>query len=220
MSQWPAWFDALIEREHPRAIVLFGQERPMHQYAIAIARQRDLPVIVFEEGYMRPSWITMEEGGVNGNSALMRVELSQVPQHPPLPPPVTFPQGFRAMAWYSFVYFVMIWVRSHRYPHYCHHKRVSLREAACWLRWGLRKLIYLVTERAVIKRLCSIQPPAFFIVPLQLNIDSQVRLHSDWGSNDRFIKAVIESFARTAPPQTLLVFKHHPLERGITIMAS
>ena len=40
--------------------------------AIRIATMRGLTVHVFEEGYLRPNWVTLEQGGVNNNSAMLR----------------------------------------------------------------------------------------------------------------------------------------------------
>ncbi len=36
-----------------------------------IARARGLTIHVFEEGYLRPYWVTYERGGANGHSRLM-----------------------------------------------------------------------------------------------------------------------------------------------------
>jgi capsular polysaccharide export protein len=44
--------------------------------------------------------------------------------------------------------------------------------------------------------------------------DAQVLYHADTGGVEGFIDRVIASFGRTAPHDTLLVIKHHPLDRG------
>jgi len=41
-------------------IILFGDCRPVHAAAIAIAKRHQIPHYVFEEGYLRPNWITLE----------------------------------------------------------------------------------------------------------------------------------------------------------------
>lgn len=51
-------------------IVLFGDCRPIHRPAITLARARNINVHVFEEGYFRPDWVTLERDGVNGFSKL------------------------------------------------------------------------------------------------------------------------------------------------------
>jgi hypothetical protein len=72
MSEWPAFVRELIRRQGIDAVYLFGDCRPMHRDAVAACRALDVPVYVFEEGYLRPDYITCERGGVNGNSSLPR----------------------------------------------------------------------------------------------------------------------------------------------------
>ncbi|WP_441294118.1 capsular polysaccharide export protein, LipB/KpsS family, partial [Bordetella pertussis] len=40
--------------------------------AVALARASGVRVHVFEEGYFRPHWVTLERGGVNGFRAIAR----------------------------------------------------------------------------------------------------------------------------------------------------
>jgi capsular polysaccharide export protein len=47
-------------------LVVYGDTRPIHATAIAQARRRGITVHVFEEGYLRPYWVTYERGGANG----------------------------------------------------------------------------------------------------------------------------------------------------------
>ena len=42
---------------------------------IALARARGITVHVFEEGYLRPYWVTYERGGSNGHSRLMGLDV-------------------------------------------------------------------------------------------------------------------------------------------------
>jgi capsular polysaccharide export protein len=50
-------------------IVLFGDCRPWHREAIRQARSLDISIWVYEEGYIRPHWITLERNGTNGHSS-------------------------------------------------------------------------------------------------------------------------------------------------------
>jgi len=52
-------------------------------------------VHVFEEGYMRPYWVTYERGGSNGHSRLMDMSIADMQaalacsdMEAPLPPPI------------------------------------------------------------------------------------------------------------------------------------
>jgi capsular polysaccharide export protein len=124
------------------------------------------------------------------------------------------------MAWYSAAYFASGLVTRHRYPHYEHHKPFVWGESLCWMRALWRKAFYRVKERDTLERLLSPCEPDFFLVPLQINTDSQIVNASAWPNNEAFIEATIRSFARHADANDKLVFKHHPLERGHADYAS
>ena len=79
-SDWPDTFAALVAEHHITDIVLYGDVRPIHAQAVAAAKDMGLTVHVFEEGYMRPYWVTYERGGTNGNSRLMDMSIDQMRQ--------------------------------------------------------------------------------------------------------------------------------------------
>ena len=76
-----AWSDRLreiIAEKGVTDIVLYGDTRPIHAEAVAQARAAGITIHVFEEGYLRPYWITYERGGSNGNSRLMEMSVAQM----------------------------------------------------------------------------------------------------------------------------------------------
>jgi capsule polysaccharide modification protein KpsS len=70
MSEWPAFAQRLMFEIAPTDLILHGDCRPLHKVAIHLAERCGITVHVFEEGYLRPNWITLEVGGVNGYSRL------------------------------------------------------------------------------------------------------------------------------------------------------
>ena len=52
--------------------VLFGDCRPVHRPAVDHGKVCGVRTHVFEEGYFRPYWVTLEREGVNGYSSLPR----------------------------------------------------------------------------------------------------------------------------------------------------
>ncbi len=74
------WRDWLRRPSEPRNrvtdIVLYGDTRPIHARPWHEAEARGLTVHVFEEGYMRPYWVTYERGGANGHSRLMQMSVA------------------------------------------------------------------------------------------------------------------------------------------------
>jgi capsular polysaccharide export protein len=58
LHDWPMTFRTLIAQKNITDIVLYGDTRPIHAEAILAARAAGLTVHVFEEGYLRPYWVT------------------------------------------------------------------------------------------------------------------------------------------------------------------
>jgi capsular polysaccharide export protein len=97
---------------------------------------------------------------------------------------------------------------------YRHHRPLTLLEAWPWVRGAWRKVTYRWKERRVMSLLTGPLTKKFFLVPLQMCVDSQVRQHSNFTSVAEFIQHVVASFAEHAPADAVLVVKHHPLDRG------
>ncbi|MGC1302781.1 MAG: hypothetical protein WA840_10440, partial [Caulobacteraceae bacterium] len=55
----------------------------------------------------------------------------------------------------------------------------------------------------------------YFILPLQLDSDYQLRAHSDFDGMQPALAQALASFARHAPPGMHLVVKEHPLDNGL-----
>jgi capsular polysaccharide export protein len=55
----------------------------------------------------------------------------------------------------------------------------------------------------------------FFVLPLQLGNDAQIRTHSRYQDMIEVMSVVMASFARHAPVAAKLVIKNHPLDMGL-----
>ena len=69
---WRTFLGTFLHENGVTDIVLFGDCRPYHRVATDLARSRGIAVHVFEEGYFRPDWVTLEREGTNGFSGLPR----------------------------------------------------------------------------------------------------------------------------------------------------
>lgn len=216
MDQWPERLRGLIEELRLDAIVLFGQSRQMHQVAITEAEAAGVTVFVFEEGYVRPDYVTLEVGGVNAASSITRdPAFYRALNTEPLPPPEPTGQSFSAVAGAAIAYSVARALGHERYPLYRHHRSIApIKQGLKWANGAWRKWFYRFTERSMQGFLSSrAQHKRFFLVPLQVYNDSQILRHSRYKSVAEFIHEVLVSFAGHAPADQLLVFKHHPLDR-------
>ena len=68
----PAFYEELFADGQFTDLILFGDTRAVHVPALDVAASRGCRVHVFEEGYLRPFWITLERNGVNARSSLPR----------------------------------------------------------------------------------------------------------------------------------------------------
>ena len=216
-AEWPAYFRRLIRSLRIDVVLLFGDCRPLHRVAYEIAERRGLEIGVFEEGYVRPDYVTLERFGVNGNSRIPRTPIYYL--NKPIAR-VETPRPVGAAFWYAAawacLYYLAAFVAFPWFHSYRHHRPLTPLEAWPWLRSFWRKAVYAVKQRGVLRQLTGNQSKRFFLVPLQVQSDAQVRNHSDYADIPSFIAEVVASFARHAPDDAWLVIKHHPMDRGYT----
>ncbi len=214
--RWPRYLARTLDREAVTDLVLFGDSRPRHEQAIAIARRAEVRVHVFEEGYIRPDWVTLERNGVNGHSSLPRdpdwyVEqarcLPAVETRPPLP------SYTAARGWAAFFYHAEVVLQFWRFPFDGGHRdRNPVWEGINFLRRFRRR----EAEAArTAEALATLGTADYFLFPLQLDSDYQIRIHSDFAAMRPAISTVLESFAAHAPAGMKLAIKEHPLDAGL-----
>jgi capsular polysaccharide export protein len=218
VQTWKRYVRTILVSNQIEAIFLLGDCRFYHKVAITIARRLGIAVYVFEEGYVRPDYITLERSGVNGYSSLSRnwaahgaaagTNANRAPQ--PVGAHIIWPTAVYAVL-YGFAAMVTHWA----YPYYRHHYELfSLGLPLQWVRGWLRKPLYALQQRNLLPLLSGPLSKQYFLVPLQVHKDTQVLVHSHHQRVSRFIRYVITSFASEAPANRHLVFKHHPLNRG------
>lgn len=218
LDDWPKALRRLIEQRSITDVVLFGDCRPIHIKAIEVCKNVRVPVHVFEEGYIRPGWVTLELGGVNGHSTLPRdpewylreaAALPTAPEHHPAP------ASFRRRAMEGLAYNTADLLTRWRYPHWENHRPWHpLVEGMGWARRLLQRGEAAARSDALIAKLRASREP-YMLFPLQLDSDAQIRLHSPFAGISDALKLVIESFAAHAPAQLRLVVKEHPLNNGV-----
>lgn len=213
MKNWPLFFDRYLQDQHITDVVLFGDCRPVHRVALRLAQLRGVHVHVFEEGYIRPDWMTLERDGVNGHSTFERdpeVILAAARWLPPVPqlPPITAQFSRRARD--SYWHFHHVFLGRARFPFYRSHRPGSILVWA--LGWALRFQRAQRRARQAEEVLRRVEGKPYFLFPLQLTADYQIRAHSPFGSMAMAADYVMESFARHAPKDCVLLVKEHPLD--------
>jgi capsular polysaccharide export protein len=213
VDEWPAAFLALVENHKIDCVLLFGQYRIYHQLALKVCTDKNIPVIICEEGYFRPGYVTLEIGGVNVDSTTLEKYIQNAGA-PPIQPIVTRNHFFK-MVLHACQYYLNTCWHKNKFPHYVHHRHLDLiKYSVFWINSWLRK--HWRSKRDFDRQLELLRDhsKAYFFVPLQLDIDSQVTVHGPVGGVTVFIEDVLSSFAKHAPQNVRLVFKQHPHARA------
>ncbi len=218
---WPQTFRDIAARTSATDLVLYGDTRAIHAQAIAEARALGLTVHVFEEGYLRPYWVTYERGGTNGHSRLMemgvdhmRRALENSDMDTALPPASW--GDMRQHIFYGAAYHGCVLLFNRRYRNFRPHRALTVRqEFALYL-----KRLVLMPFQAIDRRIATwrIRHGGFpyHLALLQLEHDASFQKHSPFTSMTEFLETVVAGFAEGAPRHHHLVVKAHPLEDGRT----
>ncbi|MDO6589110.1 capsule biosynthesis protein CapA [Loktanella sp. D2R18] len=216
------WPDRLQEILHSRAItdiVIYGDTRPIHAQAVAAAKTAGIRVHVFEEGYLRPYWVTYERGGSNGHSELMGLQVADMRQRlaagtTDIPTPPSHWGDMRQHIFYGALYhwFVMFWNRG--YPQFKPHRALPIHREAILYSKRLGLMPFLALSRIYATHKIKKAGYPYHIALLQLEHDASFRAHSSFEDMQAFLTLVIDGFAQGAKAHHHLVFKAHPLENG------
>ena len=214
---WACFFDNFLREHQITDILMFGDCRPYHVTARRLAALRGIRTFVLEEGYLRPHWMTLELDGVNGYSRLTKDKdwfIEQARGLPPEPflPPVT--ANFRRRVRDTARHYIAVHGLRWAYPFYRTHRPGSaLLEG---LGWAPKFLTGGRHERRANEIVRNLEGKRFFLLPLQLCGDYQIRNHSPFPDMRAAAAYVLESFARHAPVGALLLIKAHPFDTSFS----
>lgn len=217
-ENWSAYVADYMARHGVTDLILFGDCRPYHVAATQAAEPLGIRLHAFEEGYLRPNWITCELGGVNGHSSLPKSadEIRRIARRLPQPGramPSTGDMARRSLwdvayniANIGFPYFFPNF-RSHRPTH------ITV-EYAGWIKKFLRRA-HTCREALRLNEAYTAVGVDYFLLPLQLDSDYQIRVHSPFLGVEGFMDRTIASFAAHSQAPTRLLIKLHPLDSGL-----
>lgn len=218
-AAWPEAIATLIAEKNVTDIVLYGDTRPIHAQAIAAARLAGLTIHVFEEGYMRPYWVTYERGGTNGHSRLMdmtiddmRTALANSDMDAPMPPASW--GDMRQHIFYGALYHGQVLLRNRRYRNFRPHRALSVRQEFKLYLKRLLLMPFQALDRHIATTRIKYGGFPYHLALLQLEHDASFQAHSPFSTMTEFLQTAIEGFAKGAPPHHHLVVKAHPLEDG------
>ncbi|KJF67037.1 capsule biosynthesis protein [Rhizobium nepotum] len=218
LSAWSRYIDAFLHDFGVTDLILLGEERPYHRAAIDAAKTLNVAVTVVEMGYLRPDWVTVEKDGMSSNSRFPNdpLEIRRVARGLPAPDlSRKFSQSFLMEAVLDLSYNLPNVFFSALYPGYRRHGLYHpITEYAGWV----GRILASSKERRKAEKLVETVVQSgrrFFVYPLQLETDYQLRSHSPYWTQTEAIEEIIVSFSRHAPDDAELIVKLHPLDSGL-----
>ena len=218
-KDWPDFFKNYIVNYGVTDLVLLGEQRKYHKEAILLAKNLGVRVMVTDFGYFRPDWITLEPNGMGGDSTM--------PKNPEdiiflarCIPPIDFTKKYEDSGWRMSVgdLFASLGdaLLSVLFPHY----EISVERPHPFVYFpamGRSLLLAKLRTKKVTKMLCELQKnnSPYFVFPLQLDHDFQIRAYSPYPGMTAAIDEVLASFASHAPKNFNLWVKVHPWDPGL-----
>ncbi len=223
-GQWPQFLERFCREKGITDVLMLGDGRPKHAAAIAVAHRLGIRVHIFEHGYLRPDWLTIEPDGMSGRSRFPRdpdAVRAIAAGTPPADLSGHFKSNFLTYALLDLAFHVpnvlLGWVV---HPNYRTHGPVHpVVEYAGWIGKGLTARRRKREAEAMQDRYLpppGEMEPRFFLFPLQLPGDYQIRIHAPLGDLYKLVESVIRSFARHAPGDMRLLLKTHPIDNGLS----
>ncbi|WP_290702997.1 capsular biosynthesis protein [Amphritea sp.] len=216
LSDWKNFLADFIKQHKVTDLVYYADCLPYHRLAIETAKELGINAITYENGYLRPYWITLEHGGMS--------RLSHFPTDPEHilhegrkhPAPIIqkgLEHPFWQEAWNEVIYNLGNYFDFIFFRHYQGDKVYNpLYEYLNYIPRLLKskknaKLALTVAEKLKNKR--------YFLFPLQMQNDYQLRENSPFNHQTEAITLAIEALYENAEKNTHLLFKIHPMDNGI-----
>ena len=216
-QHWRSFLSSFIAQENVSDIIYYGDTKPYHRVAADLARQKGINAFVYEFGYLRPDWITLERFGMATNSHFPTdtALIGQIAER--LPPPdlaCRFPYSQLQELSHEIIYHFSTLLLGWLYPFYRAERYYNLvfeylhgipgqLQSGKNHRLATRSIDRMITQKS-----------RFFLYPLQLQSDAQIQFHSPFEHQRDAITTVMESFSAHAEKQSQLIFKQHPLDNG------
>lgn len=216
---WGEEFTRIVEEKSVTDLVLYGDTRPIHAQAIEHARAMGLRIHVFEEGYLRPYWVSYERGGANGHSRLMNMSVGDMRAaleglDLDLPDAPARWGDMRQHVFYGMVYHYFVFLRNGKYRNFRPHRALNVtKEFNLYLK-RLLTMPFTAAQRALATFRIKHGGFPYHLALLQLEHDSSFQMHSPFATMTDFLELTIDGFAKGAPTHHHLVLKAHPLEDG------
>ena len=215
---WAEYLSLYLQKNKIDLIIVYGDCRYYHAEAAKVAKKLAIDYWVCEEGYLRAGFVTVEQNGCNANSTLDNSKLAiEQTTDAPIISNEQVGNTFFQRAIFASRYYWEINKNKSKFAHYHHHRPwVWWQEGLFWLNNFKQKFISGIVDPLTLSRFIKKYNKKTFLLPLQLEVDFQMRQHSKFDSVKESIRYIVESFAAHANKNDALLIKHHPQSRGFS----
>ena len=218
LSEFDGYLDDLIAREGVTDLIYFADRLPYHRVAARVAERRGATPYALENGYLRPDWLTLEPAGMGAFSRFPtdRAAIERIAEGAPaIRDEVEYRHAFALEAYCDVTYNLASTVGWPVFPHYDRDRpNHPIREYLSWLPQLVRRQVARARAPGQLARIIGEGQP-FFLFPMQLQEDYQIRHNSPYSKLSEAVHEIFSTFARSAPSNTSLLVKIHPLDNGL-----
>ena len=220
-----SFFRNIIIEKQITDVFLYGDKRYYHTIAIEICKSINANIWVFEEGYLRPGYITLEKNGVNSNSnipAIYNEWLSKQKHHSSdcnNCSDIVFDENddilknpMKTRVKYTIINYLGLWFLYPLFPFYKWHRDKGFTsEILGWINKKCSDFVSQKKKKNITEKLTKME---YFAFPLQLSSDAQIKCASSFRDVSESVEKVISSFAIHADAKYHLIIKLHPLDNS------
>jgi capsular polysaccharide export protein len=213
---WHSYLSEFVKKNYIARIVVYGDCRFYHKIAKQVTIECGIDFWALEEGYLRAGFVTLEKEGCNANSSLFNdSEKFKNIDPQDIKSSLSVGPTFARRAWFAFFYYLYLHLSKNTFADYHHHRPwTPIQEPAFWLKGFVQKWVSKLIDPRRYKHFIKQHDQQLFLLPLQVEVDFQLREHSRFDSVAQVITEVMHSFAVHAAPDQALLIKHHPQNRG------
>ncbi|SFK47481.1 capsular polysaccharide export protein [Pseudovibrio ascidiaceicola] len=218
LKNWQSRLERLIDENGITDILYYADRRPYHRIAHDVAMQRGINTFAYEFGYMRPDWITLERGGMGvyshfpNDPAKIKQSAANLPE---LKPTSHFPHAFLQEATNEVICNLIPIFFPYLFPFYQRDRYYHpLRDYFSYIPRLMRQKRLGQEADEAVNTLIQEQAE-YFVVPMQMQGDYQIRHHSHYKHLSGFIRELYSTFSQSASAESKLVFKLHPFDNNV-----
>lgn len=211
LMEWPSFFVKFIKQNSINKVYILNDSRPYHEPIVDLCIKYKIDLYVFEDGYFRPGYITLEPYGVNGNSHINKFALNEFDN-------VMDIKELNFKLQNKFISRVKFSLISNLNFIFCsNYSSYRPLNSYYWAKRLIKSyLIFFISfckDSITFKMLKKSNKKKFF-VPLQVFDDTQIRFHSSYESNFDFIDEIFNQIEKINRENFIIMFKQHPGDRG------